>query len=388
MGDGGTRPAGPRQSSAGGPGAATPPAPAVRSGTRLPAVGTDQLLPLPGQPAGVPWPNDAWPTAPAPPAVRELVDEMFGQPDRYGDTYAVVVVQGGRLRCERYGGALPSFVHEPTPVVPDTPLLSWSMAKSVLHAAVGILVGEGRLHPAAPAPVPAWDDDERAAITLDELLEMRDGLAWNEEYVDAGVSDVIEMLFGAGAKDVAAYAEARPLAHEPGRVFNYSSGTSNVVSAIVGRTLGSPDAVRHLLLDRLLHRIGMRSADPRFDEAGTFVASSYVYATARDWARFGLLYLRDGCWEGERLLPEGWVDHGRRVRSVDPEDGRLYGAHWWVEPDDQARGTFTAVGYEGQAVSVCPALDALVVRLGRTMEPEKTNLAPWRRQVFDALEQA
>lgn len=347
---------------------------------------SDVLIPLPAQPDGIPWPTDEWPTGGAPPAVEGLVAEMFDRPERYGTTYAVVVVQGGVLLYDRYGGELPSFTHAPTPVEPDTPLLSWSMAKSVLHAAVGILVGDGRLHPTAPAPVPAWDDDERAAITLDELLEMRDGLQWAEDYVDAGVSDVIEMLFGSGSADVASFAESRALEHAPGAVFNYSSGTSNVVSAIVGRTVGGPAAVEHLLLDRLLHRIGMRTADPRFDDAGTFIGSSYVYATARDWARFGLLYLRDGCWDGERLLPEGWVDHGRRVRSVDPEDGRLYGAHWWVEPDDQARGTFSAIGYEGQAISICPELDAIVVRLGSTKDPEKPNLAPWRRAVFDALE--
>lgn len=346
---------------------------------------SDALVPLPAQPGGAPWPTDEWSRAAAPPAVEALVEDMFGQPARFGTTYAVAVVQGGRLLHDRYDGELPSFTQAPTPVARDTPLLSWSMAKSVLHAAVGIVVGDGRLSVAAPAPVPAWDGDERAAITLDELLEMRDGLRWAEDYVDAGGSDVIEMLFGSGSRDVATFAEARPLAHAPGTVFNYSSGTSNIVSAVVGRTVGGTAAVRHLLLDRLLHRIGMRSADPRFDEAGTFVGSSYVYATAQDWARFGLLYLRDGCWAGERILPEGWVDHARRVRSVDPEDGRLYGAHWWVEPDDRGRGTFTAVGYEGQAVSVCPALDALVVRLGSTKDPEKPNLAPWRKAVLDAL---
>ncbi|HEX4867260.1 MAG TPA: serine hydrolase [Acidimicrobiales bacterium] len=345
-----------------------------------------ELHPLPPQPDGVPWPTEAWPTAAPPPAVEGLVEEMFAEPDRYGTTYAVAVVQGGRLLVERYGGERPSFTGPGTPVEPSTPLLSWSMAKSVLHAAVGILAGEGQLRLDEPAPVPSWAGDERSAITLDHLLQMRDGLQWAEDYVDTGLSDVIDMLFGTGAGDVAAYAEARPLAHPPGTVFNYSSGTSNVVAAIVSRTVGGPDATQQLLLDRLLHPIGMRSADPRFDDAGTFVGSSYVYATAQDWARFGLLYLRDGVWDGIRIVPERWVDHGRRVRSVDPEDGALYGAHWWVEPLDRRRGTFQAIGYEGQAVALCPALDAVVVRLGRTKEAQKPNLAPWRVRVLDALE--
>jgi len=343
------------------------------------------LLPLPEQPPGVPWPTEAWPTGPAPAALVEVVDEMFVDPERYGDTYAVVVVQGGRLLLERYGGALPHFDRPPEPVEPSTPLLSWSMAKSVLHAAVGVLVGEGRLALDEPPGVPGWND-ERSAITLDHLLQMRDGLVWAEDYVDAGVSDVIEMLFGAGKDDVAAYAEARPAAHRPGTVFNYSSGTSNVVAAVVGREVGSGEAVRRFLLERVLHPIGMASADPRVDEAGTFVGSSFLYATAQDWARFGTLYLRDGTWDGVRILPEGWVDHARRARSVDLTDGSLYGAHWWVDQLDTARGTFRASGYEGQAVAVCPALDAVIVRLGRTPEPLPANLPPWRVRAFDALE--
>ena len=313
------------------------------------------------------------------------MDEVFADAERFGTTYAVVVVQGGRLLLERYGGALPHFDRPPTPVEPDTPLLSWSMAKSVLHATVGVLVGEGRLSLDAPPGVPGWDDG-RAAITLDQLLQMRDGLAWNEDYVDAGASDVIEMLFGSGQDDVAAYAEARPLAHEPGTVFNYSSGTSNVIAAIVGRIVGTGDAVRRFVLDRVLHPIGMGSADPRLDEAGTFVGSSYVYATAQDWARFGTLYLRDGVWDGRRILPAGWVDHGRRVRSVDESDGGLYGAHWWIDQLDTARGTFRASGYEGQMVAICPPLDAIVVRLGSTPEAIVPNLPPWRKRVLDALE--
>lgn len=340
-----------------------------------------ELIPLPAQPAGVPWPGpdpDGWPVGPVPPAVAALVDEVFGDEERYGTTYAVVVVQGGRLRHERYGGALPHFDRPPTPVEPTTPLLSWSMAKSILHAAVGLLVGEGRLDPAAPAPVAAWAGDERAGITLQHLLEMRDGLAWAEDYVDAGVSDVIEMLFGSGQDDVAAYAIGRPALHPPGEVFNYSSGTSNIVARIVGdATPVGP------LLDRLFDAAGITAARPRFDRAGTFVGSSYIYATARDYARFGLLYLRDGLWDGTRVLPEGWVDHGRTWRSTDPERGAGYGAHWWLV--DDGRGTFRASGYEGQMIVCCPALDAVVVRLGRTVEAQVDALTEWRSAVVDAL---
>ena len=347
------------------------------------AVQKHPLLPLPPQPADVPWPTDEWPAGPPPAAVGAIVDEAFDDTARYGTTYAVVVVQHGRLLLERYGGELPSFVSATAPVTPTTPLLSWSMAKSVLHAAVGILVGEGRLSLDAPAGVAGWDD-ERSTITLDQLLQMRGGLAWNEDYVEAGASDVIEMLFGSGQDDVAAYAEARPLAHPPGAVFNYSSGTSNIVSALVGRLVGRGEDMRRFLLERILHPIGMTTADPGFDASGTFIGSSYLHATAQDWARFGTLYLRDGVWDGTRILPEGWVDHGRTVRSVD-QDGKLYGAHWWIDQLARERGTFSAIGYEGQMVSICPPLDAVVVRLGRSPEPLTENLPGWRKRLFDAL---
>ena len=263
--------------------------------------------------------------------------------------------------------------------------MSWSIAKSVLHAAVGILVGEGRLTPDAPAAVPAWagSGDARAAITLEHLLEMRDGLDFTEEYVDASVSDVIEMLFHAGKEDTAAFAADRRLAAPPGERFNYSSGTANIVSGIVARLVGPGEAYGGWLTERLFAPVGMASARPRFDAAGTWIASSYLHATARDYARFGLLYLRDGCWDGRRLLPEGWVDHGRLARSVHPEDGRLYGAHWWVVGD--RHGSFWASGYLGQSVLVCPGLDLVVVRLGKTPAERADALTAWRAAMVEAV---
>jgi CubicO group peptidase (beta-lactamase class C family) len=340
-----------------------------------------ELLPLPAQPADVPWPTPdpaGWPAGSASSAVESLVDAIFGDTARYGDTYAVVVVQGGRLLTERYGGALPHFDQPPTPVEIDTPLLSWSMAKSMLHALVGMAVVDGLLDIDAPTGLAAWADDERSAITLRHLLAMRDGLRWAEDYVDVGVSDVIEMLFGSGADDMAAYAIAKPAAAAPDTVFNYSSGTSNIVSHILGRVT----PVRPLLA-RLFDAIGMTSATARFDAAGTFAGSSYVYATARDYARFGLLYLRGGTWDGSVVVPPSWVDHARTWVSTDAESGDGYGAHWWL--DDDGRGTFRCAGYEGQSIVCCPASDAVVVRLGRTLEEQKEPLIAWRAAMLDAL---
>ncbi len=350
----------------------------------VPMTGIDApLVALAAHPIGTEWPTRAWPTGPAPTPVVALVEEMFGDFGRYETTYAVVVVQAGRLIHERYEGALPNWVGDPIPVTTTTPLLSWSLAKSMLHAAIGILVGEGRLDPDLPAAIAQWRDDERAAITVANLLGMRDGLAWNEDYVDAGGSQVIEMLFGAGAEDVGAFARARPLAAPPGTRFNYSSGTSNILSGLVADVVGRGSAYRDFLVERLFAPIGMTSAEPTMDATGLWVASSYVHATAQDFARFGTLYLRDGVWDDTRILPEGWVDSGRQWRSVDPTDGRGYGWQWWVTGDDY--GTFWANGYEGQSIMISPGLDLIAVRVGRTDATKGEHLMHWRRRMVEAM---
>lgn len=343
------------------------------------------LVALPRQPDGVPWPTAAWPAGDLPDGVNlgELVDAAFDPGGPLRQTYAMVVVHRGRLVLERYDGAIPQWDKPGKPVAAATPLLSWSMAKSLLHAVVGLLVGDGRLDLDAPAPVPEWrvPGDPRGAITLQDLLDMRDGLAFVEEYEDADVSDVMQMLFGRGSSDMATFAADRPLAAAPGSLFNYSSGTTNIVSGIVARELGPGQPYRRFLDERLFGPLGMASATTTFDEAGTWVAASYAFATARDFARFGLLYLRDGIWEGRRLLPEGWVDHGRRARSVDPDGSDLYGSHWWTE--DGPHGTFWAAGHEGQYLDVCPALDLVLVRMGRTDSDRSDEVKAWRSRVID-----
>jgi CubicO group peptidase (beta-lactamase class C family) len=345
------------------------------------------LLPLPAQGSDIPWPTERWPEGPEPDGVvlGPLFEAAFDDDGPLALTQAVVVVHRGRVVAERYQGALDRFDGPPEPVTAGTPLPSWSMAKSMLHAAIGFVIADGLLDPDAPAPVPEWadDDDPRGRITLEHLLAMRDGLAFCEDYVDDHTSDVLPMLFGPGRDDVAHFAADRPLAAEPGTRFNYSSGTANVLAGVLARTL-APERTDGFLSRRLFDPIGMASAVPTLDSAGTWVASSFVTATARDFARFGLLYLRDGVWDGARLLPEGWVDHGRRLRSVVAEDGSLYGALWWIE--DDGRGTFRAAGYEGQSITVCPALDLVVVRLGKTLAERYPDLAAWRAAMVAAFD--
>jgi len=342
------------------------------------------VIPLPSQPEGVSWPTDEWPTGDGPAALAPLLDAMFDLDGNLTRAYAVAVVHKGRLVAERYADVIEHFGGPDETIGPETPLLSWSMAKSMLHALVGMLVAEGRLEVPAPADVPLWrgDDDPRRDITLDHLLAMRDGLDFVEDYVDAGRSDVIEMLFGKGKDDVARFAANRPLEATPGERFNYSSGTTNVISSMVARLVGSGGPYEELLQSRLFDAIGMRSARATFDAAGTFIASSFVYCTAQDFARFGTLYLRNGVWDGQRLLPEGWVDDGRRLQSIDESTGNGYGAHWWVDPDDvDGFGTFWANGYEGQSIMIVPGLDLVVVRLGKTEAARSPLLRQWRRDV-------
>ena len=347
-----------------------------------------RLAPLPAQPAGVAWPTESWPDGPLPDLsstpFAALIEDAFGAPssERLGETHALVIVQQGRLIYERYGEGFGA----------DQTYPSWSMGKSITHALVGIAVGDGRLEIGSPADVPEWRaaGDPRGAITLNQLLRMSSGLRWIEEYVPGEPSDVIEMLFGAGQADVAAYAASVPLAHEPGTFFYYSSGTTNIVSRTLSRAVDAfgTDFETHMRA-RLFEPIGMMSPVPKFDAAGTFIGSSFCFCTARDFARFGLLYLRDGVWDGRRLLPAGWVDHARTPTYQQPGaedvDGR-YGAHWWL--DRGGEGSFAALGYDGQSIVCVPDLDLVLVRHGATPLDKKQNLRAWTAQLVECFRRA
>lgn len=309
----------------------------------------------------------------APSGVGEAVASLFGDPEQLGLTLAALVVQDGTVIAERYG---------PT-AGPDTTLISWSMAKSVTHALIGLLVLDGRLNVNDPAPIAEWQGDDRQHITIQQLLWMRSGLLFNEDYIDAGTSHCIEMLFGAGQADVAGYACSLPLAYAPGSFWSYSSGTTNILCRIARDIIGDGEAgMRAYLQDRLFGPLGMSSADPRFDAAGTFIGSSFLYATARDFARFGLLYLDDGVVDGVRILPEGWVDHGRAPTEVPATETYGYGSQWWLWPYDRS---MACQGYECQRIVVLPDRRSVVVRLGKTPADLAPNVDALLRKVIDSL---
>ena len=289
-------------------------------------------------------------------------------------TLAQLVMHKGEVVSETYAPEVTS----------QTTLISWSMAKSMTHALVGIAQMDGLLNVADSRLFADWEADDRRNITVQQLLEMRSGLSWVEDYVDGDASDVIEMLFGSGKSDIASYAISQPLAAVPGAEWVYSSGTTNIVTRLLGNALGDTKGshanIERFMRTRLLDAIGMK-AEPKFDTAGTFVGSSYVYATARDFAKFGLLYLRDGVCNGVRILPEGWVDHARTQHVFDEETGLGYGAHWWTLPRE--RNSLVAAGYEGQYVMVIPDRDLVVVRLGKTVAEKRNDVVAGLREVIE-----
>ena len=338
------------------------------------------LAPLPSQPAGVAWPGADWETAPAP---RDLdvaafdlaVTEAFAGPHPLmGETRAVLIVQGGRIVFERYGDGYTR----------DTRLTSWSMAKSITHALVGAAVMEGQVSIDAPMGNPLWRaGDRRASITWRQWLQMVDGLDYQESNENVALAGNARMLFGDGRRDVARWAAERPLLHDPGTTWNYSSADTILVSDALTRAIVSDPSdvndrrtrMRTWMNERLFDRIGMHPV-VEFDPQGTFYGSSLIWASARDFARFGYLYLRDGVWDGARVLPQGWVDFGRTPGPAQNTD--TYGAGWWLTPaqgtgrpsrslitDPGMADAFSAQGYEGQIIVVVPSKDLVLVRLGR-----------------------
>ena len=327
------------------------------------------------------------------PLLTPLVDELFQRPDDQGVTLALLVRHRGEVVAERYG-VQPENVFQPAiDITADSTLTSWSMAKSITHAAVGILVGDGALDVDAPAPVPEWEGTPKSAITMVQLLEMRSGLRFVEDYVDDTVSHCIEMLFGESGPSHAAYAASLPLDHEPGTFYSYSSGTTNIIARVLGDIVnGGPGgdprrrraAMESFLHDRLFGPIGMDSAIPKFDDAGDFVGSSYVFATARDFAQFGELYRHDGVTaSGVRMLPPGWVDHAGTAVSHDDESGCDYGRHWWLWPE--IPGSLAAHGHQGQYLVVVPDRELVVVHLGLTDASAAPQLRARLRQIIEAF---
>lgn len=332
---------------------------------------TFEEIDYPAQPEGVPWPTEAWPTGELrddvdPAEVQGIVDRAFGELSTDGQRIdAILVVQDGRLVVEEYNGWDPA---EPHP--------SWSMAKSINSALVGILVGQGKIDITEPVDAPEWSapDDPRAEITLDQLLRMSSGLEWDESYSDAQ-GDVLQTLGQDG--DRAGYAASKPLAHEPGEVWYYSTGTANLIARSVAEQVGYGDELTDWIDEQLNEPLGISGIRHSLDATGLISGGSFMDMTPQDFARFGLLYLRGGEWDGRQIVPEAWVDYSR---MPSPNAEGQYAAQWWLQPDRP--GVFYASGFNGQSINVVPAEDLVIVVLS---ESPAGNDEQVRSALFDAF---
>lgn len=318
-----------------------------------------------------------------PGASRELlaraVDGLFTAND-LGETRALVVMYKGRIVAERYGAGYDK----------NTPLIGWSMSKTVTGVLVGLLVADGRLRLDESLPVPAWQrpGDPRGEITLRQLLQMRSGLRHNESTGPQPDTDTVRMLFTDGRDDMAAYAEAQPLENEPGRQFRYSTATAVILSDIATRAQTDsrdPTIRRQIMADylhtRLFEPLGMKSAVAEYDAHGTLEGGSMIHATARDWARFGEFLRLQGTVQGVRVVPSDWV----RFMTTPSPRNPAYGAQIWLNrassdgppelfPDRGPKTLFAAVGHLGQYIIVSPDQQLTVVRLGKTPGAQRAAL--------------
>jgi CubicO group peptidase (beta-lactamase class C family) len=310
-------------------------------------------------------------------AVNNAFTEPY--PGKKQRTRAVIVVYDGKLVAEKYALGFNK----------DTKFYGWSMAKSFGSALIATLVKQGKLNVKEPAPVPEWSNvnDPRHSITIENLLQQTSGLDFKEDYSKA--SDVTNMLYKEG--DMAAFAAGHSLAYTPGTVFNYSSGNSNILARIIRQTVGEKDYAAYPYT-ALFYKLGMYHTLLEPDASGTYVNSSYISATARDFARFGLLYFNNGIWNGERILPEGWVKETATAPASNKN--KNYGYQFWLNgtdadslrriyPDVPA-DMFYCDGYAYQFIYIIPSKKLVIVRLGLTLDKSFDENA-FIKSIIDAI---
>jgi CubicO group peptidase (beta-lactamase class C family) len=309
---------------------------------------------------------------PTPAGLKAAVDGAFAEPDGkpVRRTHAVVVVHDGRVVAERYADGFGI----------DTPVHGWSATKSVNNALLGILVRQGKLRMEEPAPVAAWQasGDPRRAITLDHLLRMESGLALGDS-LTASLSTAWDtsarMVFN--EPDMAGFAEGAALTAAPGTKWAYANGNPAILARIVRDRVGghAVDVLRFARRE-LFGPLGIRGATLELDATGTPIAGAFLFATPREWARFGMLFLEDGVVGGTRILPEGWV---RYSTTPTPNAFVGYGAGWWINQGDSQGArfrrehgmpadAFMALGIYGQTVVVVPSERLVIARFGTTYD--------------------
>ncbi|MCZ8329983.1 MAG: serine hydrolase [Flavobacterium sp.] len=272
-------------------------------------------------------------------------------------TRSVIVIYKNKIIAEKYADGFNK----------NSRILGWSMTKSLTATYFGILQKQGKFDIMKPAPIAEWKSDERSKITTNDLLHMNSGLEWEENY--SKICDATKMLFI--EEDMTESQINKPLVGKPNNTWNYSSGTTNLLSGILRKQFKTHQEYLDFWYTNLLDKIGMNSAIVETDMAGNFVGSSYGWATTRDWAKFGLLYLHKGNWNGEQIFDESWADYV--AIPTDTSYGN-YGAQFWLNvgkkfpnvPEDM----FYASGYQGQMVAIFPSHDLVIVRMGLKEDPE------------------
>ncbi|ANO49477.1 serine hydrolase [Flavobacterium columnare] len=284
--------------------------------------------------------------------LNKAVSQAF-EPNKKGKrcTRAVLVVYKDQIIAEKYA---PNFTK-------NSRLLGWSMTKSITGTLFGILQKQGKLDINQPAPITEWKNDARKNITIHNLLQMNSGLEWDENYDK--ISDATRMLFQ--ESDMTKSQIKKPLVGKPNASWNYSSGTTNLLSGIIRNQFKTHQEYLDFWYSALIDKIGMHSMIIETDLTGHYIGSSYAWATARDWAKFGLLYLHKGNWNGQQLFDPSW---SRYVATPTPTSNNKYGAQFWLNASgalpDCPKNIYYADGFQGQRVFIIPSHDMVIVRLG------------------------
>lgn len=307
------------------------------------------------------------------PAMQQAIDAAFDQNDSEPlvRTRAVVVIKDGKLIGERYAGGIDR----------NTPLLGWSMTKSVTAALTGILVKNDFWRVEDPLPVDSWKNDDRKNISLKNALQQTVGLKWEEVY--SSVSSATKMLYEKG--DMGKYAASLPLEYEPGTHWKYSSGTTNIIANVMEKAFSSNQEYLEFPQVALFGPIGARDFIIETDASNHFVGSSYGYAPARSWAKVGMLYLNKGNWFGNQIIDSSWV--AASVVAV-PESHGEYGYQFWLNQggkyENYSRNAYWMNGYQAQQVAIHPEENMVIVRLGVTYDQTDFDFDGWTKKIIEA----
>ncbi len=286
--------------------------------------------------------------------LKKAVDNAFDENETFTKrTRSVLILHKDHLIIEKYADGFNK----------DSKILGWSMTKSLTATYFGILQHQGKINLNNPAPIEEWKNDERSKITIHNLIQMNSGLEWEERYDK--ICDATKMLFN--SKDMGKVQLEKPLFGKPNQSWNYSSGTSNLLSKILRKQFKNQQEYLDFWYASLIDKIGMYSMVVETDMTGNYVGSSYAWATTRDWAKFGLLYLNNGNWNGEQIFDPTWTKY---VSTPTPTSDGRYGGHFWLNSSgkypDAPRDMYYASGFQGQKIFIIPSKDLVIVRMGLT----------------------